>query len=71
MKKLLPAIVALALLAAACGPDQQQKEDIQKNAEEEVDEKVNEIMEQLDASAAEAATDTTDSVQAEAEAHTH
>ncbi|MEZ4721438.1 MAG: hypothetical protein R2813_06120 [Flavobacteriales bacterium] len=73
MKKLLPAVVALAMITAACGASGEEKQAQQEEAEAQVDEKVNEIMDQLDESGnAEGAMETDSaSMDAGMEEHSH
>lgn len=67
MKKLLPSLFVLALMASACGASEEQKVEEQKANEEQVDQKVDEIMNQLEESAAEMEEVITDSNAMEAE----
>ena len=67
MKKLLPAIIALSFLATACGASHQETATEQEAAETQVDEKVDQIMDQLE----ESGTEATDSTMTEGEDHGH
>ena len=52
MKKLFPSLFVLAILVSACGASEEQKAEDQQANEEQVDQKVDEIMNQLEESAA-------------------
>lgn len=63
----IPAIVALSLMTTACGASGEEKQAQQEEAEAKVDEKVDDIMNQLEQSGSEA-TETADSMATEAAA---
>ncbi len=69
-KKLLPSLFVLAILVSACGASEEQKAETQEANEEQVDKKVDEIMNELEKSAPEdeevaADTAATDTIQPE------